>query len=458
MQIGGHRAVYNSAAIGMATALLAAMFIGLAGFYVVSSAVRRDVQTRCGFVIASTPAGDGEYIFGKFLGNVLFLATFTAGFMLVSMAMVLVRGEAPLQPLVFLAQYALIVPPAILFVSTIALVFESVPFLSGRFGDVAYFFLWCVLLALPAVLSIELHRPGLTYFDISGVGFVIEHIRALGTTSISIGASPFDAHLAPVVFNGFVSGAVLARRLFAALVPLPLLLVARAAFHRFDPARVKSGGRARRNPLARLDALLKPLVRGVAGAGPVTTDARMTLASPLVAVAAAGLAIASFAAKASVVMPIAFAVAAIAVAGVATRDAAAGTTALIRSAPYLKERYVWWKLASTMLVVALVVAIPALRVAAARPAALVRLAAGALFIAAAATALGVISANAKTFVVLYLSFWYAVVNDRGATPALDFAGFYGTATPGVTLAYLAIAAALLAAAQAAYSLQLRREA
>ena len=53
ISIGGHRALYNSGSIGMATAMLAAMFVGLFGFYVVSNAVRRDVISRCGFVAAS---------------------------------------------------------------------------------------------------------------------------------------------------------------------------------------------------------------------------------------------------------------------------------------------------------------------------------------------------------------------------------------------------------------------
>src|SRR6266508_1563444 len=84
MRIEGRRAVYNSATIAMATALLGTLFIGLAGFYVVSNAVRRDAQSRVGAIIAATPLRSGEYIAGKFLGNALFLATFFCGFMLVS--------------------------------------------------------------------------------------------------------------------------------------------------------------------------------------------------------------------------------------------------------------------------------------------------------------------------------------------------------------------------------------
>ncbi|HEX7419913.1 MAG TPA: hypothetical protein VF505_08495, partial [Thermoanaerobaculia bacterium] len=121
---GGRRALYNSAAIGMGTASLATIFIGLAGFYVVSNAIRRDVTSRCGFVIASTTMRGTEYLFGKFAGNVAFLATFMSGFMITSMAMLLVRGEARLEPLVFMWQYALLVPSSIMFVSGLAILFE----------------------------------------------------------------------------------------------------------------------------------------------------------------------------------------------------------------------------------------------------------------------------------------------------------------------------------------------
>jgi len=108
MQVEGKRAVYNSAAVGMATAALATIFIGLVGFYVISNAIGRDARSRCGFVIASTNVGSFEYLVGKFAGNLVFLTTFTLGFMCSAMAMVLVRGEAPLQPLIFATQYALV--------------------------------------------------------------------------------------------------------------------------------------------------------------------------------------------------------------------------------------------------------------------------------------------------------------------------------------------------------------
>ena len=131
IQIDGHRALMNSGAIGMGTASLGMIFVGLFGFYVISNAIRRDVISRCGFVVASTPMRSGEYLLGKFFGNLAFLITFLTGFMLSSMVMLMVRGEAPLEPLVFIRQYLLLTPAAIIFVSAVAVLFESIPWLAG---------------------------------------------------------------------------------------------------------------------------------------------------------------------------------------------------------------------------------------------------------------------------------------------------------------------------------------
>jgi hypothetical protein len=456
IRIGARRALYNSAAIGMGTAILGAFFVGLFGFYVVSNAIRRDAQTRCGYVIAATTVRNGEYIAGKFLGNALFLTLFLLGFMLVSMAMIVVRGEAPLEPLVFLAQYLLIAPAPIVYVSALAVLFEAVPFLSGRFGDVAYFFLFTMIMAF----SVAAFLNGFTWaalLDPSGLTGVLAANRAvLHTTSMSIGAGPFDARLPPVVYPGLpLRGWFVAQRALALLVPLPLLVLARAAFHRFDPVRVRVAGGAKSRWLARANAALKPLARWLRGRGPISADAAMTVtAAPLIGIAIIGVAFAAIVGTPAGVTPIAFAAMAIAIAGVASRDQSAGTTALIRSAPRLREQFVWWKTASAGAIAAAFLFLPALRGGARG---LLPLLAGAFFVVAAATALGVISGNAKTFIVLFLSFWYLVVNDRGATRALDFAGFYGKATPAIAAAYAAIGAGLLAAAHAIYLLRLRRD-
>lgn len=459
MQVNGARVLYNSAAIGIGTSMLASMFVGLFGFYVISNAVRRDIDSRCGYVIASTNIGTGEYIFGKFLGNVVFLSSFVGGYMLVSMAMQLVRGEAPLEPLIFLKQYAIMTPATIVFVSVTAIVFESIPFLSGRFGDVIYFFLYCVSLGF---VGSSMERGGSTiarYFDISGFGIMFEQTRRIfHTTSMSIGSSSFNPAVRPILIGGLeLSGEDWATRVVSTVISIPLLLLAWLFFHRFDPARLRAAAsRGKRGWMRNFNALARPFARPLASIpvrGAAMKDAMMSfVATPFAAFALIGITIATLAEPKS--LPITFALAALFIADVASRDRRAGTTGLIYAAPRLRERFVTWKLSSAAIVAAILLIAPLLR-AVHHPATLLPLLAGIVFVAAAATSLGVISGNPKTFIVLFLTFWYVVVNDKGATKALDFAGFFATPAMGVMLMYVGIAIALIAMAEMVHRTRLR---
>ena len=459
MQVNGARVLYNSAAIGMATAMLASVFVGLFGFYVISNAVRRDVDSRCGYVIGSTNVRTVEYIVGKFLGNVVFLSTFMGGYMGASMSMLLVRGEARLQPLIFMKQYAVLVPSAIVFVSVVAIVFESIPLLSGRFGDVAYFFLYALSLAL--VVNLMMHGGAVArYVDFSGFGYLMEQTqRNLHTQSLSIGSSPFDASKPVLVIDGFnLGGGAWATRLVSTLSPIPMLLIAVLFFHRFDPARLRAAGaKGKRGWMRNINALARPYVRPLAAIpvrGAALKDAMMTFAStPFTLFALIGITIAAIANPAS--LPIAFAIVAVFIADVASRDRRAGTTGLIYAAPRLRERFVTWKLSSAAIVALLLLIAPILHTAVVQRARLLPLIVGILFIAAAATSLGVISGNPKTFIVLFLTFWYVVVNDKGATKALDFAGFFSAPAMGVMVMYAGIAVAMIAMAEVVHRARLR---
>lgn len=460
--LAGKRALYNSAAIGVGTASLATIFIGLAGFYVVSNAIRRDVTSRCGFVIASTTMRGTEYLFGKFFGNVIFLATFMAGFMVTSMAMLVVRGEARLEPLVFIWQYALLVPPVIVSVSAMAILFESIPFLSGKFGDVAYFFIWAAGLGFVASTIERGGDPGIAaYFDFSGFGFLLDTMtRTLHTTQVSIGHTTFDPAKGVFIFNGLeVSRAWIGPRIFSVFAPAVLVFVARPFFHRFDPARLKrTSEKSHRNWLTRINRMFKPLVRPfarLATAGgdslfaAARTDAMMTIASnPLIVIAAIALMF--------VPMMVAIAVAAVMIADISSREKRAGTLGLTFTAPRLKARFVIWKLMSVAIVASLLVLVPAIRLIATRPHMAPQVIVGILFVVAFATALGIVSANPKTFIVLFLTFWYVVVNDSGHVAALDFAGWKGIATPAVFASYAALTIFAIAAAEGFHRADLRR--
>jgi hypothetical protein len=157
------------------------------------------------------------------------------------------------------------------------------------------------------------------------------------------------------------------------------------------------------------------------------------------------------------VLPLAFFTAGLAIADMACRERRAGTLGLIQSAPLLKAHFVWWKLAGTTFVALTVLLVPLVRVAVSDPTSLIAAAVGLFLVAATATSLGVISVTPKTFTVVFLTMLYIVTNDRGASRALDFAGFYGVATPSVTVTYVVIALACLVAAEAIYKTRLRRD-
>jgi hypothetical protein len=84
------------------------------------------------------------------------------------------------------------------------------------------------------------------------------------------------------------------------------------------------------------------------------------------------------------------------------------------------------------------------------------LAGGIVFVASTATALGVTTTNPKTFIVGFLTFWYVVVNDRGLSPKLDFAGFYGHSTFPVVALYAGLSVLAVAIAQMFYRARLAR--
>ena len=474
MQIGGQRALYNSATIGMATAVLGAMFIGLAGYYVISNALRRDILSRCGYVIASTTMRGSEYILGKFAGNVAFLSVFTAGFMATSMAMVLVRGEAPLEPWVFAKQYLMLMPPAIAFVSAIAVVFESTPLLRTKLGDVLYFFVWVgVTGSMAATLEQGFGAGWAPFFDVSGFGVLLSQMKTYyGTSSLSIGASTFDAAKGAMDFGGLqVSWYWAATRVVATLWPISLLIIARLFFHRFDPARVRAvpNEKTRRSWIGRLNLISKPIARlfvrvlSPVSGSPAVTDALTTIAAfPLISVAMIVFAIIAISADNASslftgVLPVAFAACAIAIADIASREKRAGTTALVFAAPGLRTRFVWWKFASTLIVALAFLAVPLATAIRTRPHLTVALLVGVVFTAAASTALGILSSNPKTFLVAFLTFWYITTQDKGLSPSLDFAGWFGTATPAVIATYALLAFGSLALAQLFHANELRRK-
>jgi hypothetical protein len=458
LQVAGARALYTSPTLAFATAMLLALVLSFFGFSVAGHALGRDLRSRVGTIVAASPVTDLEYLAGKLLGSIALLTVVGAGFMVACMAMQVVRGEGPLEPLTYLAHYAVLGLPCIAWVAVLSLLFECTSGLSGRLGDVAYFFVW----AASFLCGFEGWRPGgpklLRVFDYMGFGFVVRQVEAIvGTSQFTIGYAPGDPTKPPIHFPGlsFPPDALAARAasLVAPLVLFPLALV---LFRRFDPARTRVGGRGRfALPawLGRLVArLVRPLLTPLARLAP---DVALTFrARPLLAVAALAFAAVSLGLPAADVrvglLPVVFALVSLALADHATRERGAGLLGVVYAAPGRREHFAEWKLAGALGVALVIGGVPALRLLPAEPGAGVSALVGLGFLAAASVAAGIASGTPKTFMALALALWYLALSSKGQQPALDYGGWWAVATPAVQAGWLTatlVAAALAVAAQ-----------
>jgi hypothetical protein len=473
--IEGARARYTSEALAFATATLLPIFLGLFGFYVVGRAVGHDAATRVGPLVAATPVRRVEYVCGKLVGSTAILGAVTAGFLVCVMGMHLVRAEGPLLPQVYVSYYLVIGLPCILGVAAFALFFESVPGLGGRVGDVLYFFTWVLMvpLALEPWNGRPTAEPGLgRYFDWSGLGFAVaEVVRLTGASDFSIGATSAALTKPPVDFPALSVGpATLAWRTESLLLPALLVLGAIALFHRFDPARVRRGASTpRRGPLSAAGALIRPLSRALLGAfdrmfpasigshavrrlaAEVLLTARLNPLFPTAVVVALVLAVAlPLPVLRGGALPVLTALLVPLLADPPVRERQAGMSGIVYAAPGFERRLVLLKLGTTASVAQLVVGAPALRLLLEQPATGVSLVLGALVFAAGSVLLGVATSSPKPFMALALAFWYVALSAGHGAPALDFAGFSGTATAAARLGYVA---AVLLLAMAALTLE-----
>jgi hypothetical protein len=475
IQMNDQRALYNSPALAMATAALCNILLGLIGYYMVSNSIGRDTRTRTGFVIASTNVRNWEYLTGIFFGNLIFLSVVVFGFMLSCMVMQMIRGEAPLDVLAFARQYGILIPPMVVFVSAIAVLFESVRWLSGRFGDLLYFFVWLGVLAFVAVAAEK--AGGKTWqsnFDTFSFAFMEQGVEEITHShGFSIGSTSFDQKKPPFVFPGLrVTSAWFSARIISTLYPLFLIPLALVFFNRFNPMKVKASQVGnKRSVLARANALIRPVtvplfsLAGSFSSKPtlfhaVLSEILLTLQLyPLTVFLLAASLVASVVTSTitlqHVVLPTMFVAVALILSDVPTRERKSGTTGMIESMPLLKPNFVWWKLCTACTLVLIFTLIPFLRLLMVQPSAALSLLIGSLFVASCAITLGLTTGNPKTFIVSFLLFLYVVMNDGGKNPGFDFAGWFGTATRMVQVEYSILTLATIAVSVGFYRWQQR---
>ncbi|HUF18878.1 MAG TPA: hypothetical protein VMS12_12615 [Thermoanaerobaculia bacterium] len=431
------RALYTAGTIGLATAAISTMFVGLFGFYAISNAVSRDLRSRVGQMLASTPLRSATYIVGRFLGNLAFLCSLLAVFAAGSFVMVLIRGEGTFDPLTFGAQYLLICIPAMVTVSALAILFEVTPLLRTRAGDIAFFVLWLTLMGINSATAMGGRAQ---WFDPSGLGWVLSSIKQqTGTDSLSIGASNFDVTKPPLAFDGIpLSSASVVSRAANALAPLALLLPAMMMFHRFDPAKVRTPSRNEGSSTQRFAFLgrfvtwiVPPRPRGLITAA--MWDARLTFMERPWGIIVIAVAWIAALADGKGAVPIVVIAGGFLIAGIAAREKIGGTTALIGPSPVIAGRSGAWKFATSILVLLIVMLPLLIRFGMGDPVRALRLAGGMLLLAGIANLLGFLTGGPRSFIAILLMAVYIAVND--AASFIDFAGFHQTFDPSSAAAW-----------------------
>lgn len=233
----GYRGVYNSAWIGTLMAVCCSTFLSLAGFYIVKNSVQRDTDTRVGQILAATPMRKDFYTLAKTLSNFAVLACMVVVLMLAAVAMQGMHAESHSFSLWKLwSPFVFIALPTMLLTGSIALLFETIPFLSGGLGNVGYFFLWTAALALGAVGTDDPAGLQLIYRSTRSALSVIDPSSGdRFNFSLTIGGER-AAHT--FLWNGidWTLQVLLVRMLWIA-VAAGIALLASVFFQRFDPAR-----------------------------------------------------------------------------------------------------------------------------------------------------------------------------------------------------------------------------
>jgi len=451
----GARVRYTSSALALGSASQATLLFALAGFYLLRGRAGDDLRSGLGGVIGASQAGNALCVLGRWCGGVLYLFALIGAFMATVLVCHAVRGEGPIEPLVYLQTYLLVLGPMVLFTASCAILFDSWAPLLGKRGDILYFFLWVGQMAmLPAVTETQ-GPPAAIPVDFTGMSAIITVLSGyFDIHHMMVGIADFDPRKAALTLPSWTWPAgVAAVRCFTALLAcLPLLLAVRL-FHRYSPDRVKPArSRARRSPLAVIDGWLRPLSRlaqplfslaarlpGIAGQALADVALTLAAAPSTVALLLAAQALA-LALDRHLLAPLALgcvAVWGVLVSDLPTRDKDAGCTVLGTALPGGNARHYWRQLAASLLLGLMFTGVAILRLAGAEPLRAGALLAGVAALAALASLLGRTSGTGRTFLVLFLlGLTIGVQVDNVALA--DVVGFHGTATSASVLAWLGV--------------------
>lgn len=449
ISIKGARAFYTSSVLAFGTASLAAILFGLGSFYLARGRFSEDIRSGAGGVIAASQIQNRLFLFTRWLGGVGYILTLIGGLLGTTLVLHAIRGHGPIELSIYLQTYAILLLPMVFFGVSCAILFDSIPFLMGKAGDVLFFVLWMVQLGMMASLD----SPGnhstspLLLFDFSGVAVGMTSLQvAVNSTEVSVGYGDFNQALAPITLPTVLwSAQVILMRCASMVLALLPLLPAYVMFHRYSPDRVKvSAARKRRSPLTILNGWLRPLSRVVkplfmlaaklpGTSGQVVADIALTFVTSPVAIVVTIVALIGAATAGEANLPVWLAVLVtywgILISDISTRDHAANAEDITGTVHGGKTNRILRQWLATMALGFMLMGGIALRWASEQPERALAVISGIVFLSALSSALGRFSRSPRTFIVLFLFAMYIALNDKKLA-IVDMVGFNGSANFG----------------------------
>ncbi|KFI08949.1 hypothetical protein [Massilia sp. BSC265] len=456
------RVLYTSSALALGSAAMGSLLFSLAGFYLARGRTGEDLRSGIGGVIGATQASDALLVASRWLGAVGWLVLLLGAFMLTTLVCHLLRGEGPVQLLVYLQTYGLLLLPMAFFCASCAVLCDSWSPLMGKAGDLLYFVVWVGMMSLGAVVEEGTAVSSLARLDFTGLAHAIDALRVqAGTQALGIGMMHFDAALpAHTLPQWMWSGTMVRERLLCAVLALLPLLPAVLLFHRFSPDHVKAGkARRRRSPLALLNGWLRPLAGAVAPlmrlaaglpgpGGQVLADTGLVLMSAPSAILAIAACFVGGLVLPAVILPGLLAGAlvfwGILCSESTTRDTSAGCDGLSAAVPggiggrFLRQ----W--AAVLLLGLLSMGTIALRWSLVDPVRAFALVAGLVALSGCAALFGQLSCTPRLFLGLFLFGFYVMIQTKGMA-MMDAVGFHGDASLLSAASFLAAGLASVAA-------------
>jgi len=473
VQVGTYRGEFNSAWVGSMMSVIGSFFLGWFGFYLVKGSVARDRETGVGQIMATTPLTRPLYTFGKWLSNFAVLIAMVAILALAGIAIQLFVGESKqLEFFTLLAPFLFITLPALALVAAVAVLFETIGFLQGSFGNVVYFILFIFI--FPLADSLSKTNPG---FEPFGFALLQNSMGAAAKAAFPDYDGGFAMGSTDIPILGIFHWAgvdwtpdLILKRIAFFGIAIAVTLVASIFFDRFDPSRSKprrmknTASTLKPEPVATSQTLSQPIhltplaasQNGFAFVRVLVSELKLLLKGQRWwwYAGVLGLFFASIAntpeSVRSFVLPITWLWPILIWSGMGNREIQNNTQQMVFSsaAPLMRQLPAIWL--AGFLVTVITGSGAALKLlGAGDTVGLLAWFSAALFIPSFALALGIWSNSHKLFEVIYVSMWYLSMNK------LDAVDFFGANSSGNIGFFIPLSIALIIAAIIGRARQLR---